>query len=165
MRGSFAVVFCLGVVLVGCAEARDDAGEVVDGDTAVVGEAGGAPASDDASVGGDSIDASDPSGSAGDPDNVATIPERFHGEWNGDLVACGTGSSETRLRISADQIRFYESVGVVRNVEVESDRVVVVDAEYTGEGETWSDRRRLMLAGDGESLTVGGTNLVRHRCP
>ena len=99
-------------------------------------------------------------------DDVAGIPARFHGEWNADPDACGTGSSESRLRISADRIRFYESVGVVKDVEIESDRVITVEAQYRGEGDTWSDERRLSLSADGNSLTVsGGGDMVRHRCP
>ncbi len=99
-------------------------------------------------------------------DVVATIPARFHGEWNADLSACGTGQSETRLRISADQVRFYESVGQVEAVDVESERVITVTAEYQGEGETWQDERRMTLSADGSSLTVSnGGDLVRQRCP
>src|SRR3546814_9088832 len=54
----------------------------------------------------------DDEGDNGSDDEVATaIPVLFHGEWNQDLSACGTGSSETRLRISADRLRFYEKIG------------------------------------------------------
>ncbi len=96
-------------------------------------------------------------------DVVATIPAAFHGEWNADLGACGTGASETRLRISADRVRFYESSGAVRRVEVLNPRVIDVTAEYQGEGDTWRDERRFTLSEDGNSLTV--SDLVRYRCP
>lgn len=127
-----------------------------------------APADDPA---GDTAD--DPAGdTADDPahetggDVAASIPTRFHGEWNADLDACGTGQSPTRLRIGADQLRFYESSGVVQAVEIVSDRVINVTAEYQGEGDTWQDERRLSLSADGNSLTVsGGGDLVRYRCP
>ncbi|HEX2166449.1 MAG TPA: hypothetical protein VHG09_04350 [Longimicrobiales bacterium] len=106
--------------------------------------------------------------SADDPgaDVAASIPSRFHGEWNAELAACGTGSSVTRLRISADQLRFYESTASVREVDIQSERVITVTAEYEGEGDTWQDERRLSLSEDGNSLTVSnGSELVRYRCP
>lgn len=130
--------------------------------------------SDTGSTGGTRDDAADSGGNSTAPppaapdrdDAVATIPARFHGEWNADLSACGTGQSETRLRISADQVRFYESVGQVEAVDVESERVITVTAEYQGEGETWQDERRMTLSADGSSLTVSnGGDLVRRRCP
>lgn len=112
----------------------------------------------------DSTPAEDPADDTGDI--VAAIPSRFHGEWNADLEACGTGSSVTRLRISADRLRFYESVGSVSEVDVVSDRVITVTAAFQGEGDTWQDERRLSLSADGNSLTVSnGSELVRHRCP
>ena len=102
-----------------------------------------------------------------DPEAAAIIPARFHGEWNADLSACGTGLSETRLRIDAARLTFYESIGMVRRVEIESEQVVDVTAEYRGEGETWTDERRLSLSPDGASLTVTGqgSTLTRSRCP
>ncbi len=104
---------------------------------------------------------------AGGDDNVAaSIPAAFHGEWNAELDACGTGRNATRLRISGSRIRFYESTGVVQAVGIESGRVVTVTAEYQGEGDTWEDERRLSLSADGSSLTVSnGGDLVRYRCP
>lgn len=99
-------------------------------------------------------------------DVAASIPARFHGEWNADLDACGTGASETRLRISADRVRFYESAGAVRRVEIVNSRVIDVTAEYQGEGDTWEGERRFTLSDDGNSLTVSnGGDLVRYRCP
>ena len=102
-----------------------------------------------------------------DDDVAATIPARFHGEWNADLSACGTGSNESRLRISSNAIRFYESTGAVRAVAVESERVITVTAEYQGEGDTWRDTRRLALSEGGDRLTVTsqGSDFVRQRCP
>lgn len=99
--------------------------------------------------------------------SASIIPARFHGEWNSDRSACGSGSNASRLRISGDRLQFYESVGLARRVEVEGERVVEVTAQYVGEGESWQDQRRLSLSEDGDSLTVtgSGSSLVRHRCP
>ena len=56
---------------------------------------------------------------------------------------------------------------MVRRVEIESEQVVDVTAEYRGEGETWTDERRLSLSPDGDSLTITGqgSTLTRSRCP
>ncbi|HEU5211090.1 MAG TPA: hypothetical protein VFU06_16960 [Longimicrobiales bacterium] len=110
--------------------------------------------------------AAEPEGRDGADDDVDTIPAAFRGEWNGDRSDCGTGNSVTRLRISADRLRFYESVATVRDVKVESDRVITVTADYEGEGQTWQETRRFSLSADGNSLTAtNGSSLVRHRCP
>ena len=110
----------------------------------------------------------DDQGGDGSDDEVATaIPARFHGEWNQDLSACGTGASETRLRIGADRLRFYESAGEVREVDVVSDRLIEVTATYSGEGQTWTNERQLSLSPDGDTLTVtgDGATMTRSRCP
>ena len=172
MRSSFVPILVVFVTLAAaCAPSDGDEtpGDIVDSVSAV------SPSDAVPSTGAGDIAANQPGAApAGDgSDNAerddggpATIPARFRGEWNADRSACGTGNSETRLRIGADEIRFYESVGAVRDVNVASDRVVVVTAEYTGEGDTWQDERRLTLAQDGNSLTVsGGGDLVRYRCP
>lgn len=97
---------------------------------------------------------------------VATIPARFHGEWNSDLSACGKPSL-TRLVVSGDTLAFYESSGAVREVDRESERIISVASTYQGEGETWQATRRLSLSPDGNSLTVSGSGatLTRQRCP
>lgn len=181
--------FTLNVVLVtavfaaaACGNGPDQAGELPEADTNAgsvappASEVGTSP--DDADSAGratgsaehpdTTADSADRAGASdrGDGEVAATIPARVHGEWNADLSACGTGRSDSRLRISASEVRFYESTGTVRSVEIESDREIVVTAEYQGEGETWQDERRMMLSEDGSSLTVSnGGDLVRYRCP
>lgn len=192
MRYSALLIMCLASAAIGCGEAADDTADNIT-DDAVAAPAGELASPADETSAAPTADAADRrDGAAGDPsapadrtddggaptddagdrvddsadDDVAVIPARFHGEWNADPDACGTGSSESRLRISADRIRFYESVGVVEDVDIESDRVITVEARYQGEGDTWSDERRLSLSSDGSSLTVsGGGDMVRHRCP
>lgn len=196
MRYSALLTTCFAIAAIGCGganepaddtqEATAPAGElaspadetsaapVADADTEDAANATGNSATDDQSGpadrtgSGDDRADNDADDRGNDPasDDVADIPARFHGEWNADPDACGTGSSESRLRISADLIRFYESVGVVKDVDIESDRVITVEAQYQGEGDTWSDERRLSLSADGNSLTVsGGGDMVRQRCP
>lgn len=138
-----------------------------DADATPTGQDARSPDTPPASDGADPTDTPTPDPVDDSGGDVATsIPSSFRGEWNADLEACGTGSSVTRLRISADQMRFYESVGAVREVVIESNRVITVTAEYQGEGDTWQDERRLSLSENGNSLTVSnGTELVRNRCP
>ena len=97
---------------------------------------------------------------------AAAIPSRFQGEWNQDPSACGTGASDTRLRIGAEELRFYESAGDVSEVEVVNDRVIDVTASYSGEGQSWTNKRRLTLSEDGGTLTVSGdgATMTRTRC-
>ncbi|HYE39780.1 MAG TPA: hypothetical protein VEB23_07600, partial [Ramlibacter sp.] len=91
---------------------------------------------------------------------------RFHGEWTGDLADCGR-SSETRLRIAADSVRFHESSGAILSVTEHSADEITVTAALTGEGTTFRNQRRWRLSPDGRSLrdVTEGAGLVRHRCP
>lgn len=92
-----------------------------------------------------------------------TIPAAFIGEWNTDTEACGTGNNDSRLRISARQIRFYESDADVRTVGVLSQRAIKVSASFAGEGQSWNDQVELVLSRSGDDLSSG--EITRHRCP
>lgn len=98
---------------------------------------------------------------------ASAIPARFRGEWTEEPSACGSGDSVTRLRIGADALRFYESIAKVREVEVVSDGVIEVTADYSGEGQTWTNQSRLSLSPEGDTLTVAGegATMTRSRCP
>lgn len=95
---------------------------------------------------------------------AAVIPARFHGEWNADPSACGR-STETRLRIDSGRLRFHESSGLAQKVEPAADGAIEVTAAYSGEGETWTNVRRLSLSGDTLTVTGDGASLARTRCP
>lgn len=159
MRCSLALAAAL--LLAACSAQPDgndtDAGQVrsVDNNAAMPAMSGDPP--------GNRIDSIGAEEGGNEGSSLAIVPEAFHGEWNGELSACGTGLSETRLRIGGDRLRFYESVGDVRRVEVESGRVIDVTAEYRGEGETWQNESRLSLSADGGTLTVDA-GPVRYRC-
>lgn len=99
-----------------------------------------------------------------DEDDVAgTIPARFHGEWNTDAAACGSGSNDSRLVIAADTIRFYESSGPVQSASVDDNELTVV-VRLTGEGETRDATYRFRLSADGRTLTDADSGLARQRC-
>ena len=93
------------------------------------------------------------------------IPARFRGEWNADLAACGTDRSDSRLRLGARDVRFYESAGTVKAVEQPSPDRLQVTLALTGEGETWTTSRDFRLSPDGATLTDAEGGLVRRRCP
>lgn len=98
------------------------------------------------------------------PTPAGAVPEAFRGEWNTDLSACGTGESETRLRIEADRIAFYESSGPVTDADFAGDTLTVT-VELTGEGETFTRTHRFALSEGGQTLTDLDGGLVRRRCP
>jgi hypothetical protein len=93
---------------------------------------------------------------------AAVIPAAFRGEWNTDPAACGTGLSDSRLRVETRHLRFYESDAEVRSVTVHNSRAITVQASFSGEGQTWSDEARFVLSRSGNELTSG--DLTRYRC-
>ena len=79
------------------------------------------------------------------------IPTRFHGVWDYIEGSCDP-ASDMRMEISGTEILFYESIGLVTDVEAEEDiGAVVLTLAMEGEGETWEQKTRLMLTGEGAS--------------
>jgi hypothetical protein len=74
------------------------------------------------------------------------IPRQFWGEYNEELAACGTGSNESRLRISWDTIQFYESAGALREIIRLSDKSIIVVADHTSEGQHFTKTYQLQLS-------------------
>jgi hypothetical protein len=96
------------------------------------------------------------------------IPARFQGEWNTKLEHCGTDRNDSRLRISADHLRFHESSGPVRAVVTQGEFDLALIAELSGEGETWLFYRHYRLSADHTHMTDvtdKDSALVRYRCP
>lgn len=96
-----------------------------------------------------------------------TVPERFQGEWNQVPEHCGTAMNDSRLRIGADGIQYYESRGPIRAAVASGRDELALIVELSGEGETWLATEHFRLSPDGRTLTtVGepGNPLVRMRC-
>jgi hypothetical protein len=96
-----------------------------------------------------------------------TMPAGFQGEWNENLEH-GTGLNDSRLRITATTIRFYESGGPVKAVVRRGSFEIMLITELSGEGQSWLAAHRLILSSDGSYLTAPseeGRDLVRYRCP
>lgn len=101
------------------------------------------------------------------------IPRHFWGEYNEDLAACGTGSNESRLRISWDTVQFYESVGELQEMIRLSDNSMIIVANHISEGERFTKTYQLQLSPNGQILKVrstqdldtNATEFDRFRCP
>lgn len=65
------------------------------------------------------------------------IPAAFQGEWNERVEDCGTGNNDSRLRISASEVRFYESGGRVRGAFLHGPYELIIVLDMSGEGQTW----------------------------
>lgn len=97
-----------------------------------------------------------------------TMPPGFQGEWNEKLEHCGTGLNDSRLRITATTVRFYESGGPVKAVVRRGSFEIMFIAELSGEGQSWLAAHRLILSSDGRYVTApgeAGPDPVRYRCP
>ena len=104
-----------------------------------------------------------PSALAPAPVAAAAIPAAFLGEWNARLEHCGTSLNDSRLRVEPRQIWFFESHAVVGAVTVHDPRDVTVAGRFSGEGDTWQGRVRMVLSPAGDALTLGES--TRRRCP
>ena len=95
------------------------------------------------------------------------VPTRFRGEWNSSLKQCGTDLNDSRLRISANRVRFYESSGPIRAVVTEGEFGLAMISELTGEGQTWLSYHHFKLSANRAYMTdiTNDAKLVRYRCP
>lgn len=99
------------------------------------------------------------------PPRANLIPVPFHGLYAATAAGCAR-ADETRLTVTAGELRFHESIGAVRAVAVEAPGRVRVTSDFEGEGESWRATHRLSLSNGGATLAVGGsgTHFVRVRC-
>lgn len=97
------------------------------------------------------------------PDDTASVPARFQGNWASDATACAAAGHESRLTIGAERIQFHESSGAITSV-ASGGNDVTITAQLTGEGETREATYRFRLSDDGEVLTDLGGGMERVRC-
>ena len=101
-------------------------------------------------------------------EQAQTVPPRFQGAWNTNLKHCGTALDDSRLIISANRIKFYESGGPIRAVVTRGQFDLALIVELSGEGETWLSYSYFRLSSDHASITSineGEPGMVRYRCP
>jgi hypothetical protein len=96
--------------------------------------------------------------------SAGPIPAAYQGRWTGEADDCGNRAAALELTVTPDRLIFHESVGAVDAVRADGERRIVVEAAFTGEGQSW--RRSLTLGRTGDSLIVtnDGTGVVRKRC-
>jgi len=101
-------------------------------------------------------------------DGPPAIPERFHGDWSGDLSKCGDRESGETLSIDAGFITYFEAadtVLAVRPAELDGITLHVRHEDYDGMEDAW---RTLILSDDRQTLTFtsgDGPEWVVYRCP
>ena len=92
------------------------------------------------------------------------IPTQFQGEWNADLAGCGSLASDGRLVIEPNKLQFYESTAIPSQILVAGDLELTVTAEYSAEGDIFTETDSFLLSSDSKTLTHTQTDIVRYRC-
>ena len=99
---------------------------------------------------------------------ATTIPARWHGDWAADEAGCREPDAHIQgLAISADALRFHESIAVPRSVETLDADSIRVESDYEGEGQQWTATQVLRLSDGDASLQVDGpdgASMTRVRC-
>jgi hypothetical protein len=99
---------------------------------------------------------------------IATVPDRFIGQWAGSPDSCGSDSDDMILRIGPDHIGYWESEGTIKAVVVRGDNEIALISEMSGEGETWLSTAKFTLSQDGRQLidntSVPGREFMRYKC-
>ncbi len=118
--------------------------------------------SDRVAVGNDATPVTDDIAATADPDtavssessDAAAIPAAFHGRWGMTPEDCTStrGDAKGLLVIDATTMRFYESRAIPRNIEVRGPNEWRADLNYSGEGQTWSEKTIVTLSNGGKTL-------------
>lgn len=97
------------------------------------------------------------------PTRLAAVPPPFHGVWAATAEDCDK-PAETRLEISADRLRFYESSGPVASVDASDPSEILITVALSGEGALSRRTFRYRLIDDGQALFDVRNGLRRIRC-
>lgn len=122
-------------------------------------------ASSDAPGDASSAAASDAAASSVAVAPASELPAGFVGVWDANPACPAT--SDTKLTVSSEELTYFESSATIRKITVTSLTDLVVDADFSGEGETWTRAIHLVLGDDGKTLTTDeGTDkeVKRVRC-
>lgn len=94
---------------------------------------------------------------AADPEKVLSgIPMAFRGRWGMVEADCDVSRSDTKglVTVDAESLKFYESMGRLKTIDVVSPIEVKANFAFSGEGQSWTKTMTL-------KLDEGGTTLVR----
>jgi hypothetical protein len=97
-----------------------------------------------------------------------TFPEALHGRWGLVPADCTStlGDAKGLVTITADQVRFYESVARPAKIAERTDRVIRGEFAFTGEGQEWTTYVTWSVTGDRLSRIDAepASQLVYTRC-
>ncbi|MEC3909913.1 hypothetical protein U5A82_05335 [Sphingobium sp. CR2-8] len=98
--------------------------------------------------------------------SAGPIPAAMQGRWTGAADRCGDRGADLELTVAPDRLLFHESVGTVKTVTQDQDGRAVVEAAFTGEGQSWTRTLALRTSKDGKALTIvnDGAAVTRKRC-
>lgn len=84
----------------------------------------------------------------------SAIPAALHGRWGLTPADCTStrGDAKGLLQISGNQLRFYESRGMLGRIEEADASRIVAEFDFTGEGMSWRRRMILDVEDDGQTL-------------
>lgn len=88
------------------------------------------------------------------PAEIAEIPEAVRGRWGLVPADCTStlGDAKGLLVVSADQLKFYESVAKLGTIKEAGESRIRATFDYTGEGQSWTQDVVLDARDDGRTL-------------
>ena len=107
----------------------------------------------DGNIVGNSSSSKPPEAAAGAGDATA-IPAVLQGRWGLVPADCEPGRADAKglLTITADELRFYESVGTLDDIDEAGPARVRATFDFTGEGMSWERDVLFELEDDGATL-------------
>lgn len=105
-----------------------------------------------------SEDRSEHTGEDRGEDTGTLIPATLQGRWGLVAADCEPGRADAKglMVVDADSLEFYESMGMLGDIDQRAGDMIHADFAFTGEGMTWSREMELAVAGDTLTRTEYG---------
>ncbi|GLK43196.1 MULTISPECIES: hypothetical protein [Novosphingobium] len=86
--------------------------------------------------------------------SASEIPETIRGRWGLVPADCTStkGDAKGLLEVSADQLKFYESVAKLGEIKEAGESRIRGTFDYTGEGQSWTNDVVLDVQDDGKTM-------------
>ncbi|MFT4056929.1 MAG: hypothetical protein QM681_20655 [Novosphingobium sp.] len=86
--------------------------------------------------------------------SASEIPETIRGRWGLVPADCTStkGDAKGLLEVSADQLKFYESVAKLGEIREAGESRIRGTFDYTGEGQSWTQDVVLDVQDDGKTM-------------